>query len=127
MTLFGAPLVREDDTERALQAAIALRSAVHELNEKRTAAGKASLAVGIGLASGEVVAGLIGSRKRLSYSVIGPAVNLAARLCGAAAGLEILVSDDIALDNLNVSFEKRENVRLKGISESTTVYSIQSM
>jgi class 3 adenylate cyclase len=124
MSLFGAPLARGDDAKRALQAAIALRDAVKKLNHKRESNGKAALSVGIGLASGEVVAGLIGSKKRLSYSVIGPAVNLAARLCGAAGGLEILVSDEIVAENIDVDFEKKEDVYLKGISENVAVHRV---
>ena len=126
MSLFGAPLARADDAERALQAALALRNAIANLSKEREALGKPSLLIGIGLASGEVVAGLMGSRKRLSYSVIGPAVNLAARLCGAAAPLEVLVSEELTATDLQYTFEKKAGLSLKGISSEVSIFKAEA-
>ena len=88
LCLFGAPIAHEDDPERALRAAIAVRAAVHEIGAR---VGRA-LAVRIGAHSGEVVVRAIGRDFRLKYSAIGDAVNLAHRLQNAADPGQILVS-----------------------------------
>lgn len=80
MALFGAPVATADDADRALRAARGMRLALATLNAEFTAESCPPLAFGIGLNTGRVVAGNIGSSRRLNYSVIGDAVNLAARL-----------------------------------------------
>jgi adenylate cyclase len=93
MALWGAPLARGDDADRAIRAAMAMQRALQRLNAKWRAEGRPTLQVGIGVNVGEVFAGNIGSEKRLEYTVIGDAVNTAARLCSEAAPEEILISD----------------------------------
>ncbi|WP_221033068.1 adenylate/guanylate cyclase domain-containing protein [Actomonas aquatica] len=80
MALFGAPVSAPDCAHRALQAAQAMRSALAELNREFVAESLPPLAFGIGINSARVIAGNIGSHRRLNYSVIGDGVNLAARL-----------------------------------------------
>jgi adenylate cyclase len=93
MALWGAPLARDSDPRRALQAARAMQQAVDALNARWNADGRPSIGVGIGINYGEVFVGNIGSLRRLEYTVIGDAVNVAQRLSGQAAAGEILVSD----------------------------------
>ena len=93
MSLWGAPLGREDDADRAIRAAAAMQRALERLNEAWRRDGRPALEVGIGINVGEVFAGNIGSERRLEYTVIGDAVNTAARLCAEAAPGEILISD----------------------------------
>lgn len=92
MALWGAPLAHEGDPDRAVEAARAMQRSLAELNERWTAEGRPRLEVGIGLNYGEAFAGNIGSPRRLEYTVIGDAVNIAARLCSIAGGGEILAS-----------------------------------
>jgi adenylate cyclase len=80
MAVFGPPRVRADDARRALSAALELHAAVERLAPRLTHA----LSISVGLATGEVVAGHIGSRRRTDYTVIGDAVNLASGLEAAA-------------------------------------------
>lgn len=81
MALFGVPTDHGDDADRSVQAALAMLDALDLVN--RSAGGKhPPVAIGIGLATGEVVAGAIGSPDRMNYTVIGDAVNLASRLEG---------------------------------------------
>jgi adenylate cyclase len=80
MALFGAPLAQEHPAERALAAALDMERALVDLNRELEREGLAPLALGIGVNTARVVAGNIGSHRRLNYSVIGDGVNVAARL-----------------------------------------------
>ena len=91
MALWGAPIAHADDTDRALAAAIAMQRSLVALNARWATAGRQQIGVGIGINYGEAFAGNIGSHRRLEYTVIGDAVNTAARLCKNAEAGEILV------------------------------------
>lgn len=97
MALFGAPLTQADAADRALAAALAMRRALAQLNAALVAEGRPPLAFGIGINTARVVAGNIGSHRRLNYSVIGDGVNIAARLQALtrdpAYAADIIVSD----------------------------------
>ncbi|HND60000.1 MAG TPA: adenylate/guanylate cyclase domain-containing protein [Opitutaceae bacterium] len=80
MALFGAPVGQDDAADRALAAALAMEAALAALNAELAAEGRPPLALGIGVNTARVVAGNIGSHRRLNYSVIGDGVNVAARL-----------------------------------------------
>jgi class 3 adenylate cyclase len=80
MAVFGAPTSREHDTANAVACARQMVTVRHEMNR----GAEHPLEVGIGLATGEVVAGLMGSEDRANYTVLGACVNLASRLCGEA-------------------------------------------
>jgi adenylate cyclase len=80
MGLFGAPLDDAEHAEHAVQAALAMWRALDELNQNWAAAGRPQLDIGIGISTGDMVAGNIGSDMIMSYTVIGDAVNLGARL-----------------------------------------------
>jgi len=80
MALFGAPVDLTDAPDCALRAALGMRAALAAFNAELAAEGLPPLAFGVGLNTGRVVAGNIGSHRRLNYSVIGDAVNLASRL-----------------------------------------------
>ncbi len=80
MALFGAPLDDDQHAEHAVQAALAMQDELSRLNEGWAAQGRPTLDIGIGVNTGEMVAGNIGSESIMSYTVIGDAVNLGARL-----------------------------------------------
>lgn len=92
MAVFGAPLVQDDHATRAAGAALAMQEAMTALSAKRADRGEAAVSLGVGLHTGEAVAGNMGSPSRLNYTVVGESVNLASRLCAAAAPGEILIS-----------------------------------
>jgi adenylate cyclase len=95
MALWGAPVARADDADRAARAAVAMQREIARLNRRWSAAGRRTLAVGIGLNAGEAFAGNIGSDRRLEYTVLGDAVNTAALLCARAGAGEILAGEPV--------------------------------
>lgn len=97
MGLWGAPVKRPDDATQAVRAAVQMQARLKEWNAGRVAAGKVPIQVGIGLHTGQVVVGNMGSSKALSYTAIGDGVNLASRLCGVAPAGTIVISEECAL------------------------------
>lgn len=95
MALFGAPLDDEDHAEHAVQAALAMVRALEVLNAEWQSFGLPRLDIGIGINTGDMVAGNIGSSAIMSYTVIGDAVNLGARLesLNKEYGTRIIISE----------------------------------
>ena len=98
MAVFGAPLSSERDPDNAFASGLEMLRMLDAINLRRAERGAAPLRLGVGIATGEVVAGTIGSPKRMDYTVIGDSVNLAARLqdLTKAYGVEMLVDETTA-------------------------------
>jgi adenylate cyclase len=121
--LFGAPFGRSDDAERAVRCAAAMQEALAAFNQESGVHGLPELSMGIGLHVGPVVAGNIGSPDRMKYGVVGPDVNLTARIQAVTAGGEVLLSDALlARVSSIVSVTPGRPERVKGQSEPITVY-----
>jgi class 3 adenylate cyclase len=121
--LFGAPFGRPDDAERAVRCAAAMQQALAAFNADSRVHGLPELSMGIGLHVGPVVAGNIGSPDRVKYGVVGPAVNLTARIQALTAGGEVLVSEALlARVSALVSVAPGRLERVKGSSEPITVH-----
>jgi WD40 repeat protein/serine/threonine protein kinase len=132
MALFGAPLPCEDHPLRAIRAAVEMQRAHARLMEEARAEGRPMPPMGIGVNTGEMVVGNIGSEFRTDYTVIGHNVNVAARLCGAAQGGEILISQatfDAAVAHSRelkdqAIFNPQRPIEVKGVSRPVDVVSV---
>jgi sigma-B regulation protein RsbU (phosphoserine phosphatase) len=121
--LFGAPFGRPDDAERAVRCAAAMQEALAAFNLDSRSHGLPELSMGIGLHVGPVVAGNIGSPDRVKYGVVGPAVNLTARIQALTGGGEVLLSEALlARVSSVVSVAPGRPERVKGVSEPITVH-----
>ncbi|MGO8790174.1 MAG: adenylate/guanylate cyclase domain-containing protein [Terriglobia bacterium] len=115
MAVYGAPLPKPDDALRATRTAIEMQRSLVALNRDWEARGQPPLRMGVGVNTGPVTAGNIGSARRMDYTVIGDAVNLASRLCSNAAGGQILVSESTYLQlNGRIPAQRLEPIRVKG-------------
>ncbi|MFT5173586.1 MAG: adenylate cyclase [Gammaproteobacteria bacterium] len=127
MAVFGTPLAHEDDEDRALRAAIGMLTELEAFNRVRILQGKKPIRMGVGINTGNVVSGNIGSPKRMDYTVIGDAVNLAARLESACKqySAQILTSQ-FTLDKLRSTYRTREVdlVIVKGKTEPVAVHEV---
>jgi adenylate cyclase len=118
MAVFGPPRVHEDDAARALHVAVELHKAVLELEPII----QEPLRISVGLATGDVVAGHIGSTRRMDYTVIGDAVNLASRLQSAAPPSATYCDETTYLrSGLNLPAERLQ-AKIKGRDDLVTVY-----
>jgi adenylate cyclase len=93
MVLFGSPVTHRDDPARAVRAALEMQAALGAINERHAARDLPPFEIGIGINTGEVVAGYIGSSQALEYTVIGDPVNTGSRLCSLAKPGQTLLSE----------------------------------
>ena len=127
MAVFGAPFITDQDAENAVLAAWDMFDVLDALNRERMARGDAEIKIGLGLNTGDVVVGNIGSARRMDYTVIGDAVNLAARLEGATKqyGARFLISEFTWAEippTLQAGFRFVDLMRVKGKLEPVGVY-----
>ena len=125
MALFGSPVGHDDDPIRAVRTAIEMMDVLDQLNHERRGRGEPEIKIGIGINSGEVVAGYLGSSKALEYTVIGDTVNTGARLCSVAKAGEVIISHN-TFQHLNDTFECTElpPVNVKGKSQALRIYNV---
>lgn len=125
MAVFGAPISKGNDAANCVNAAIHLQRLLIELNRDAAAREWPELSVGVGINTGVVTAGNIGSLRRLDYTVVGDEVNVAARLAANAAGGQILISDSTAKD-LDGQFVVRAlpQLRVKGRGTPVDVFDV---
>lgn len=129
MALFGAPVEKEDSALNAVQAGLEIIEELKKWNIEREAEGKPPINMGVGIHTGIVVAGNMGAENRLNYTVLGSNVNLAARLCGEAAPMQVLISSDTLSQTHvaeNITVEEIPDTKLKGFTEITKAYTVIS-
>jgi PAS domain S-box-containing protein len=126
MAVWGVPLSQKnDDAVKAVSCALSIQEMIRSKERKFFRKDAESLRIGIGVNTGPLVAGNLGSMQRMDYSVIGDTVNLASRLEGVAGADEVIISQ-ATRDHLSDVFklEKRPSVKLKGIEKSIETYNV---
>ena len=128
LVIFGAPIQREDDSQRAVACALAMQNAMKEVNEAIIDQGLPPLEMGIGINTGEVVVGNIGSLKRAKYGVVGSHVNLTSRIETYTVGGQILISQH-TWDRVSdvVGIGKRMKVSTKGFASPISIYEVEKI
>lgn len=126
LAVFGAPIERPDDARRGVAAARAMQERLAALNARRQVDAKPPIKMGIGVATGAVVAGNVGSAARMEYTVIGNTVNLAARLQALSLDGHILMDRRTARAAEGVPMRSLGPKLLKGIDEPVEVFEIDA-
>ncbi|MCT7983132.1 adenylate/guanylate cyclase domain-containing protein [Laspinema sp. A4] len=130
LVLFGAPTSRPDDAKRAIACGISMQLAMRHVNAKVVEWGLPELEMGIGINTGEVVVGNIGSEKRTKYGVVGSQVNLTYRIESYTTGGQILISEQTLLDAGGeevVQIESKREVMPKGVKEPLMIYDVSGI
>ena len=128
LAIFGAPVKREDDVDRALACALQMQLAMDEVNEANRENGFPDLEMGIALNTGECVVGNIGSQQRAKYGVVGSHVNLTGRIESYTVGGQILISQGTS-ETAETELVLGDELKLgaKGFKEPVTVYELTGM
>ena len=127
LVFFGAPISRADDAQRALACAVAMQQAMKPVNQKMVAMGYQPLEMGIGIHTGEVVVGNIGSQKRTKYGAVGSAMNLTYRVESYTLGGQIFITEETLNTAGGEDFAQvrgTQQVQPKGVKEPMTIYDI---
>ncbi len=126
MAFFGAPMAQADHAERAVTAAISIQESLDKWNAERRADGLPPIRNRIGINSGPVVVGDIGSNRRVDYTVLGNTVNVAARLEGSVAGPGEIVIGEATQKLVKDKFpvESLGETQLKGLSQRIAAYRV---
>ena len=128
LAFFGAPLAAPDDAERAVACAMEMQHAVVALNVEQQALGLPALEMGIGINTGEVIVGNIGSEKRTKYGAVGAAINLAYRIESQTVGGQLLLGArtyEVVRDLVDV--RGTLSLTLKGLDAPITIYEVAAI
>ena len=126
MAVYGAPLSSGRDAANAVASAIRMQEMIAAINQSRALRNLPDLRLGVGIASGEVVAGTIGSPKRMDYTVIGDSVNLAARLEDATKFYQsgIIICEATAAANSEIAMRELDLIRVRGRQRPARIYEV---
>ncbi|MBF0357492.1 MAG: adenylate/guanylate cyclase domain-containing protein [Magnetococcales bacterium] len=125
LVIFGAPITRSEDATNAVACALEMQLAMPIVNARNRQGGHPDLAMGIGINTGAVVAGNIGSEKRSKYGVVGSAINFAARIESSTIGGQLLISESTKQKcGSMLRIDDILEIQPKGISNSVNIYNI---
>jgi adenylate cyclase len=125
LTVFGSPFKHKDDEKRALYAAIDMQDKVKEINKIWQAEKKQPLSIGIGICTGKIIHGNVGSKQRLEFTIIGDTVNIASRLSSITKSGQILATNTTlkGIEHL-INFKKLEPIKVKGKEKEINIAEI---
>jgi class 3 adenylate cyclase len=125
LAVFGVPEKHEDDPARAVACGLAMQNALMELNEKITGEGYPPLEMGVGINTGSVIVGNIGSEVRTKYGIVGTSVNIAARIESSTIGGQVLIGETTyRLVEALVTAESPQTVMMKGLKKPLVSYPV---
>ncbi|HEY4242639.1 MAG TPA: adenylate/guanylate cyclase domain-containing protein [Kofleriaceae bacterium] len=126
--LFGAPIALEDAPYKAVACAVAMFQALEEFNRTRASENQPALRIGVGINTGNVITGSIGSTRALQYTAIGDAMNVASRLVNVAGSGDIIISEDTFKHVIGrVEATQLPPVKVKGKAEELRVYRVTGL
>ncbi len=128
MIIFGAPISRPDDADRAIICALEMQLAMDKVNELNRKFNQPELEMGIGINTGKVVAGNIGSDMRVKYAVVGSSVNLAGRVESFSVGGQVLITEStLKAASLTVTVSGERSISFKGLEEMVKIYDVNGI
>ena len=128
LVVFGAPESHVDDPERAIACAIEMQNELGNLNIEIEEQGYPSLEMGIGINTGSVIVGNIGSKLRMKYGIVGAAVNTAARIESNSIGGQVLIGESTYKQVVDkIKKDSPKNVMMKGMKQPLVFYSVNSI
>jgi adenylate cyclase len=126
--LFGAPIALDDAPFKGVACAIAMLEALAEFNRTRAAEGQTEIEIGIGINTGHVITGSIGSTRALQYTAIGDAMNVASRLVNVAKKGEIIISEDTYRHVAGrINAQPLQPVNVKGKKDALRIYRVTGL
>ncbi len=128
LTVFGAPENHGDDPQRAVACALEMQNSLIPLNQENIQSGYPPLEMGIGINTGNVIVGNIGSELRMKYGIVGTAVNTAARIESNSIGGQVLIGESTfnhAKDIIKT--EPAQNIMMKGMKKPLVFYSVSAI
>jgi len=128
LTVFGVPEERDDDPLRAVACALTMQNALVELNNELTHEGYPELEMGIGINTGSVIVGNIGSEIRAKYGIVGATVNMASRIESNTVGGEVLIGESTyRLVKESVTAAPPHSVMMKGLKRPLIIYPVTAI
>ncbi len=126
--LFGAPIAIEDAPFKAVSCGVGMMQALEEFNRTRASEGQTPIRIGIGINTGNVITGSIGSTRALQYTAIGDAMNVASRLVNVAGSGDIIISEDTMRHVVGrVEATELPPVKVKGKAEALKVFRVTGL
>ena len=127
MSIFGAPIPNAEHRAHAVRAALQMAELIEMFNQQQTAAGRKTIRIGIGIASGQVIAGYTGTTRRATYTCVGDTVNLAARLESQTKvfGDAILIDEETraGLDD-SIAVADKGEIEIRGKTKTVRVFAV---
>lgn len=130
MIVFGASRSDAQHQYHAACCALLMQELTHRINQIRKEQNLGTIDIRIGINSGKMLAGLLGSQDRLEYTVVGDAVNLASRLCNEAQGGEIILQDNLCTslqEKHTLTLGNSKTIKVRGKSEPVAIYNLQGI
>lgn len=130
MVVFGAPKPNEEHQFHAVACAVLMQKLMRNLNVARVSEGKAEIHLRIGVNTGQMLAGVLGTQQKMEYTVVGDSVNLASRLCGEAQPDEIIITHDVyssLFEQQKITAHAHRSIKIRGKEQKVDTYIVEGV